>query len=105
MLRKKIDLIREIVKDVEMPQYEVHAVLNSLDKALKSFLMSGDDVNFGTIGKFKVKVHKECKKRNGMTGKWFPIPPTRRVRFSIFGPVKKAVSSNRGGINAEGQVS
>jgi nucleoid DNA-binding protein len=105
LLRNKLDLIREIVKETEMPQYEVRNVLTGLDKVLWKLLSSGDDVLLGSIGKFRVTVHEPCKRRNCFTGEFFDVPATRHVRFRLFDPIKNAVKNNRGGINAEGQGS
>lgn len=105
MVRKRGDVVREIVKKVEMPQYEVRRFLEALETTILDYISGGDSVLFGRIGKFDVKVHKAKLGRNPATGVSISVPATRRAKFKFYGPTKKRVKENRGGLSAETRIS
>src|ERR1700675_3358006 len=101
MLRRTRDVVREIVKKVELPQYEVKRVLEAYYEAIFEFMSQGDDVLSGKLGKFTVRTMRACKRRNPLTGESFMQPKTRHAAFKFYNPLKTAVKTNRRGLDGE----
>ena len=99
MLRKQGDIVREAVKKCELPQYEVKKVLSAIQDAIWDFMVNGDDVWFGKVGKFVVRTMASKKARNPMTGEILQQPIQRKATFRVFTPLKTAVKKNRRGLD------
>lgn len=84
-----------------MPQYEVRRFLEALETTIIDYIAGGDSVLFGPVGKFDVFIRHARMARNPATGEPISVPATRRVKFKFFGPTKKRVKDNRGGLSEE----
>ncbi len=101
MLRKQGDIVREAVKKCELPQYEVKKVLHAVQDAIWDFMVNGDNVWFGKVGRFVVRTMPSREVRNPLTGEVFQQPIQRKATVHLFPPLKAAVKKNRRGLDNE----
>lgn len=104
MIRVTRDVVREIVKKIELPQYEVKKVMTAYQEVIFDFLSQGDTVLMPKVGKFTVRVDKARKRRNRWTGEIYVWPTTRMPRFRFYWTLKQAVKANRRGLDDEEKV-
>lgn len=101
MIRTKGDIVREIVKKLEIPQSEVRKVLLAHEEAILDYIAGGDSVLMGSVGKFQVKICRARIARNPFTGEKIEVPITRRVSYRFTRKAKQRVKDNRGGLSEE----
>lgn len=99
MVRKLGDIVREAVIKCEIPQYEVKQVLVAVQDAILKFMVEGDDVLFGDLGKFRVRIRPAHSTRNPRTGETWMQPATRQPFFKFHPKIRLSVRANRRGLD------
>jgi len=78
----KTDLIAEVTK-VLGTQIEARQAVEAVVHRMRDGLRSGEKVVLHGFGSFHVVMTKAKKGRNPKTGQVYPIPPRRRVKFTL----------------------
>lgn len=101
MRRLLRDVVRQAVIKAELPQYEVKKVLVAVQDAILQFLIDGDEIIFGNLGKWQVRVTRAHKGRNPKTGESVMVPAVRRAIFKFYPEAKAAIRANRRGLDEQ----
>jgi DNA-binding protein HU-beta len=76
-----------------MTKKDVENVLNHLAAHAEQELLKGHDVVLPILGKLEVKATSARVGRNPATGESVDIPAGKKVKFTVAGPFKKAVTA------------
>ena len=66
--------------------------VNKLSKLIVDLVKSGEEVNFGALGKFVVKESAARKGRNPQTGEVIDIPAKKAMKFKIAKKAKDSIN-------------
>lgn len=66
--------------------------VNKLSKLIVDLAKSGEEVNFGDLGKFVVKESAARKGRNPQTGEVIDIPAKKAMKFKIAKKAKDSIN-------------
>jgi DNA-binding protein HU-beta len=82
-MANKKDMINAIAEATGKTKKDSKMVIDTIMKAIKAGLISGEDVKLVNFGTFKVVARKARKGRNPRTGEALDIPAKNVVRFKV----------------------
>lgn len=77
----KLDLIRSIAENLNLPQKDVKAIVNELLDQIVSAVAIGDKVSLQNFGSFEAIERKPREGRNPRTGEAIEIPSKKLPSF------------------------
>ena len=77
----KRDMIHKIGSELNMPKYKAEEIVSVFLNILKETIENGEDIELRGFGCFRIRNRKSRMGRNPMTGKAFPIPAKKIVKF------------------------
>lgn len=80
----KPDFMKKVKESLELSSLDkADETVTKLSKLIVEIVKSGEEVNFGDLGKFEVKEVDARKARNPRTGETIDVPAKRAMKFKV----------------------
>jgi nucleoid DNA-binding protein len=80
----KPDFMKKVKEALELSSVDkADETVSKLSKLVVELVKSGEEVNFGDLGKFSLKESAARKGRNPQTGETIDIPAKRSMKFKL----------------------
>lgn len=93
----KTDLIDALASEVEIPQNQSKAIINTILEAMTSALVCDESIEIRGFGSFTAKQYKSYEGRNPKTGKTTLVKPKKLPFFKPGKELKEQVNESRKG--------
>jgi len=89
----KSELIEAIAQELDMPNRQASAILNTILETMMESLERGDSIEIRGFGSFVVKTYEPYTGRNPKTGQQIKVRPKKLPFFKVGKELKERVDS------------